>query len=218
MSLIKCPECRKKVSNKAVYCVKCGYPIRKAPKCPISDYVKDIKDSKNKTCTKSKSNEKYDSASTSLFKVAIIMIYGFLALFCIAFIIISYYTLIPLSPVLFTTTAILSFFTLIIFLVSIFDLTPKSIKNQEYLKKRYNHVIGVIFLFSSITLCIINFTFLFILHDDANSVMSFFSFLCIILIALTVSLSKEVWNEKDKNYIISYIALLLTLVLAIVQK
>ena len=29
MALIKCPECRKKVSSTAPYCIKCGYVLNK---------------------------------------------------------------------------------------------------------------------------------------------------------------------------------------------
>ena len=33
MALIKCPECRKEISDQANECVHCGYPISKQPKC-----------------------------------------------------------------------------------------------------------------------------------------------------------------------------------------
>jgi ribosomal protein L7/L12 len=32
MSLIRCPECSTEVSNQAISCPKCGYPMQKQPK------------------------------------------------------------------------------------------------------------------------------------------------------------------------------------------
>lgn len=29
MALIKCPECKKKISDEAYACIHCGYPLRK---------------------------------------------------------------------------------------------------------------------------------------------------------------------------------------------
>ena len=33
MALIKCPECKREVSNKAEACIHCGYPIAKLESC-----------------------------------------------------------------------------------------------------------------------------------------------------------------------------------------
>jgi hypothetical protein len=35
MSLIDCPECNQKISNKALYCLHCGYPINDNPASKI---------------------------------------------------------------------------------------------------------------------------------------------------------------------------------------
>ena len=40
MSLIKCPECGKEISEKANVCINCGYPI--------SEYVEELKKEKDK--------------------------------------------------------------------------------------------------------------------------------------------------------------------------
>lgn len=42
MSLIKCPECSKKISDKAKSCPNCGYKIRKTKKSEAKKTIKDI--------------------------------------------------------------------------------------------------------------------------------------------------------------------------------
>lgn len=47
MALIKCPECGKEISDKAVICINCGFPLQqdnhdKENKCKIDGQVKDI--------------------------------------------------------------------------------------------------------------------------------------------------------------------------------
>lgn len=218
MSLIKCPECKKKVSDKAVHCVKCGYPIRKTSKCPISAGIENIRKSTEEIQKSLSKDEEYESASTALFKVMIIMIYVLIAAICIFFIGLSFYELIPQSPVIFITTAILSALTLLSFLISIIFSKQKAEENQRRPKKVTDCVLTIVFISSFLSLCAINVFFMFTLQDDQNAAKSFLSFLCTVVIALAAALSKEVWFEKDKNYIISYIALILTLVIAIIQK
>lgn len=41
MALIKCPECGKKVSDKAPACIQCGYPLKSAPKTPVTPKTPD---------------------------------------------------------------------------------------------------------------------------------------------------------------------------------
>ena len=41
MTLIKCPECGKEISDKSDVCIYCGYPIEKTVKCPYCDYDTD---------------------------------------------------------------------------------------------------------------------------------------------------------------------------------
>lgn len=47
MSLIKCPECNKEISNKSTYCIHCGFPLDSLKtKCVIDGKEYDL--SKNK--------------------------------------------------------------------------------------------------------------------------------------------------------------------------
>lgn len=39
MSLIKCPECGKEISDKAKYCVHCGYPLEELEQCNDIQYT-----------------------------------------------------------------------------------------------------------------------------------------------------------------------------------
>ena len=48
MSLIKCTECNHDVSNRASYCINCGYPITK------NDHLSETRDTMWTTVTKSK--------------------------------------------------------------------------------------------------------------------------------------------------------------------
>lgn len=66
MSLIKCPECGKEVSDKAEVCVNCGYPISKyIVEIKKSEQKEEIKEQKKKRCpfcgSETKSNEDYCS-------------------------------------------------------------------------------------------------------------------------------------------------------------
>ena len=78
MSLKRCPECHKKVSDQAAQCIKCGYPFRNNKVgCMQSIELKEI----SATLKEIRSNlENYhqddldeNSVSISVFKICIIM-------------------------------------------------------------------------------------------------------------------------------------------------
>ena len=39
MAIIKCPECRKKISDKAEVCPKCGFPMKKTSSI-LADFLR----------------------------------------------------------------------------------------------------------------------------------------------------------------------------------
>lgn len=49
--LIKCPECNKEVSNKAPYCIHCGYPLQEE-----NSFQKELEDLYNISLVKTKNN------------------------------------------------------------------------------------------------------------------------------------------------------------------
>ena len=54
MALIKCPECGKEISDKAVACVNCGYPIREF----LSDNQEAVSDEVNESARKPDKTER----------------------------------------------------------------------------------------------------------------------------------------------------------------
>lgn len=58
MALIKCPECKKKISNQCDACPQCGYPIKSTSTIidmPSVDAIEDDSKSENTTIVSSKS-------------------------------------------------------------------------------------------------------------------------------------------------------------------
>lgn len=222
MSLIKCPECKKKISDKADHCVRCGYPIRRSKKCTLSSEIRNINNTTKEIKETLTKNNESENVSSALFKAIILTVYLLIALSCLILSLKLLYQLIPTSPILFITITILAFISLLSFLiVLIFPNMVKKIKVTEENGKLKNIIFSILRctpLISLASLGILVICFFISLPGDANSIGIFTLFLYIMMIALIAAMSKDIWYERDRNYILSYIALICTLIIAIMQR
>lgn len=54
MALIKCPECKKEVSDQATVCIHCGYPLKTKTLCKINGMEQDLSFILDKSIEKTK--------------------------------------------------------------------------------------------------------------------------------------------------------------------
>ena len=81
MALIKCPECREKVSNQSDRCIRCGYPLRRKTLCLASmklDMIeKNMQKLQNSSAKETDANDDENPITTHLFKMGIVFVLVF---------------------------------------------------------------------------------------------------------------------------------------------
>lgn len=215
MSLIRCPECNRKVSNKALRCVRCGYPFKRIKvKCRQSNELKEIETTIkaiHEDLHKGELDE--DSISLYVFKFGIISVLS-IAFFCFFYAVIKN-TLDNLSDnymlcsTITTITVIIGVFMILIGILS--NLERKFLKAKKVIRIMTIIVCFIICAYiSTATISIIVFD-MFIKNDILTRCMTYHMLFGIFGFVLSLMI-QEVWNTKDKSFIYAFTALIWALV------
>lgn len=223
MALIKCPECREKVSNQSDRCIKCGYPLRRKTPCLASmklDMIeKNMQKLQNSLAKETDANDDENPITTHLFKMGIVFVLVFVFL---AFLLASIKNAIEAFAT--DNVAITINFVVHILitglLVLIYVLSKKENPNSKYAE--------IVSKILKVSMMIIGFyialnaasCFFVELYQDGKLLLKYFTFQMLFSCSglILIPMIQEVLQTKDKNYIMSYIALILTIVFAVIQK
>lgn len=220
MSLIKCPECKKKISNKAEHCVKCGCPIKKSMRNLNEITIENLNIISKLPENSNNNNSSEEPITTYIFKTVIMLTHLAIVIICLTFTI--YYTCQyyeTANKFLFRLSLICIIQEFCILLIYFFtDWMEKNFKKlgKDKLKDKLKYILYIIsccFVFTIVLLMILN---IFLIPGGNTETMTVF-WLCVISFIASI-MAKEIMKEKDQNYIISYLALIATIIIAIFVK
>lgn len=216
MSLIKCPECKRKISNKAEHCVKCGCPIKKSMRNLNEITIENLNIISKLPENSNNNNSSEEPITTSIFKTVIMLTHLAIVIICLTFTI--YYTCQYYetdNKFLFRLSLICIIQEICILLIYFFnDWMEKNFKKWGKDKARYIlNIISYCFVFTVVLLMLLN---IFLIPEGSAETMTVF-LLCAISVIASI-MAKEIMKEKDQNYIISYLALIATIIIAIFVK
>ncbi|MBR4021696.1 MAG: zinc ribbon domain-containing protein [Ruminococcus sp.] len=222
MSLKKCPECHKKVSDQATHCVKCGYPFRKNK--VVHMHIPELEDMRailkgiNKNLEEMKHSDiDENSISITFFKggiVALLVIAFLILLIAAAISIFDIFSEVSILCVLFSSVfvaALVSMITLIP-LSNLEKNTPKKKKTIKCISVICCIVICVYIVISSIIMLISDM----LIHDQNLMTCSILHMIFGGLGFLISLMIQEVWHTKDKPFIFAFISLVWALIVGII--
>lgn len=223
MSLIRCPECCKKISNQASSCVRCGYPVRKRKVIckpvrmkKIELELKAIHEDLNRL---HKDELCEDSISLWIFK------FGIISALVIVFLLMLYAAIkntfeafsenSTLSLIISTTTIMITVFLICSFIFS--HLERKISKMKKFFSTLSKVLCTIIFMYifiAMLSVCVID-----LLKGEGALTQCFTYHMLFGISGLILSLMiEEVWYIKDKNFVFAFIAIVCTLVAGIKFK
>lgn len=221
MSLKKCPECHKKVSNQATHCVKCGYPFRKNK--VVHMHIPELEDMRailkgiNKNLEEMKHSDiDENSISISFFKIGIIAPLFILFLIPLVAAITSTLDAFTEFSILFIVIAITFVVSLISMAVLMFLANLERKKSKKRFIKHLSAICAIIicvYIAISVSLYIIYDIFI---HDEKMKT-------CFMIHAFfgggglaISSMIQEVWHTKDKPFIFAFISLVCAFIVGII--
>ncbi len=223
MSLMRCPECCKKISNQASYCVRCGYPIRK--KNVICKHIRmkgvklELKAIHEDLNRLHKDELSENSISLLIFK------FGIISALVIAFCLMLYATIkntfeafsenSTLSLIISTTTIVITVFLIC---SCIFSHLERKLSKMKKIFSTLSKVLCIIicmYIFiAMLSVCVID-----LLKGEGALTQCFTYHMFFGTSGLILSLMiEEVWHTKDKNFVFAFIAIVCTLVAGIKFK
>ena len=222
MSLRRCPECHKKVSDQAARCVKCGYPFKKNKvRCMQSVELKEIESTLKEIQIDVEKMYQSDidenSVSISVFKAGII---GSLA---IAFFVL----LAAVIKNMFNVFSEISAFCVIIssvFVAAVVSMIALIfLSDLEMKKTKLKKIFKCLSVICCIVICVyivmstmIMFASDIFIHDEKLTECSILHMVfCGLGFAISLMI-QEVWHTKDKTFIFAFIALVWALIVGIV--
>lgn len=222
MSIKRCPECQKKVSDQAAYCVKCGYPFRKnKSKCiqitgleEIKTTLKEIQSNLEKTI---QSDIDENSVSIYVFKVfivgSLVIAFGVL-LAAVVINMLNVFSQISAFCVIISS----AFVAALVSMIALIFLSNLEIKEAKLKKavKNLSFICCMVICVYIVMCIIIMFVSDLFIHAENLTACSIYHAVFGVS-GLTISLMiQEVWHTKDKTFIFAFIALVWALIVGIV--
>lgn len=216
MSLIKCPECKKKISNKAEYCVKCGCPIKKATRNLNEITIENLNIISKLPENSNNNNTSEEPITTYLFKTVIMLTHLSIVLICLTFTIYHTFQYYETSDKFLFRLSLICIIQEICFLLIYFFNNWMEKNFKKWRKDKVKYIVNIISYCFVFILFLLIFLNIFLIPERSAETMTVF-WLCTISVIASI-MAKEIMEEKDQNYIISYLALIATIIIAIFTK
>lgn len=222
MSLRRCPECHKKVSEQAAQCVKCGYPFRKnKTRCmqiiELEEMKTTLKEIQSDLGKKNHSDIDENSVSISVFKAGII---GSLVIVFLILLVAAAISIFDVFSEASSLCALISsvFLAAVVSMIALIFLSDLERKKPQLKKtvKCLSVICCIVICVYIATSTMVMFASDIFIHDEKLTACSILHMLFGGLGFAISLMIQEVWHTKDKAFIFAFIALVWALIVGIV--